>query len=69
MRARYVQKFALATWRNGDRHRFPVPAHHRIYTEGDDYVIGCYQTRCEAWRQPKAVIATLQLRTERPWLT
>lgn len=66
MRAR--RRYAHVAWRSGSRHRFPVPGHYRIFTDGDDYVIGCYQTRCEVWRQPKAVIAALQLQEIEEWL-
>lgn len=66
---RVTVRRAHATWINGERHRFAVPLHHHLYTDNDDYVIGCYATRCEVWRQPKATIAVVELKDERTWLT
>lgn len=69
MRVRMTRRFAVVVRRDGGRHRFTVPRHYRIYVDGNDYVIGCHLTRCEAWRQPKENISTLDTEEVETWLT
>ena len=65
---RMLQRWACVVWLNGERHRFLVPLHHHIYRDGEDYVIGSAQTRCESWRYPADKVASVRLKDSDSWL-